>query len=391
MFSSRTRWDRTENRVAAALRLRRSRGLPVIDLTETNPTCVGLPLPTAEVLDALASPAAMVYDPQPFGLEAAREAVARAHLGVVPPGRVVLSASTSEAYALLFKLLCDPGDRVLAPAPSYPLFEYLAAAEGVELDSYPTAPLDGFAIDLVALEARITTRTKAILVVAPNNPSGALLRRAELAALTRMCRARDLALIADEVFADWLTRPPPPDSVPSLAGHAECLTFVLSGLSKSCLLPQLKLAWTLVQGPEPQVREALGRLELLADTLLSVGQPVQLALPRLLQLRPALQGPLRVRLEANRATLRAAVERGCVTALPADGGWAAVLRVPRLHSEEAWVLGLLEEEGVLVHPGYFFDFPGTGWLVLSLLPEETQFRDAVARLVRFVEERAFGC
>lgn len=391
MFSRRTRWDRTENRLAAALQSRRARGLPVLDLTISNPTRVGLPTPPVELLAALSSPAALGYDPEPFGLSSAREAVSRSHGQVVPAERIVLSASTSESYSLLFKLLCDPGDRVLAPMPSYPLFDYLAAAEGIELDGYPTDPLEAFAIDLPALEARLTARTRAILVVSPNNPTGALLRTSELEALSRLCAAHGLALICDEVFAEWLARPPPPDRVPSLAGHDRCLTFVLGGLSKSCLLPQLKLGWTLVQGPGPLVSEALERLELLADTFLSVGTPVQHGVPTLLDLRSRLQAPLRGRLAANRRALTEACGKSCTSVLEADGGWSAVLRVPRVHPDEAWALGLLEEEGILVHPGYFFDFPTPGWLVVSLLPEEAPFREAVRRLVRFVDDRTFGC
>lgn len=386
-FSQRTAVDRTPNRLTEAVRIRRLQGRPLVDLTESNPTHVDLPPLPESLLSALSQPAIRSYDPDPFGLPSAREAVARSL--AVPVERVVLSASTSESYALLLKLLCDPGDRILVPAPGYPLFDLLAGAESVELDAYPCDWRDRFALDVPAIESRVTSRTRALVVVSPNNPTGRMLRRTELETIAELCRRRGLALVVDEVFADWLDAPS--SEQVSTAGWNGCLTFTLGGLSKSCLLPQLKLAWTVVGGPEREVTEALARWELLADSLLSVNGPVQHALPALLASKRSLQSELRQRLRTNREVLAAVVKDSATTLLPSDGGWSAVLRVPRLHSDESWAVGLVEDEGLLVHPGHFFDFPEPGFLVVSLLPEERTFAEAASRLVEWIESRAWGC
>lgn len=302
-----------------------------------------------------------------------------------------MTASTSEAYAFIFKLLCDPGDEVLVPTPSYPLFEYLAGLESVVPVPCPARPVGGdWPVDLVDLERRCTPRTRAILIVSPHNPTGAILRRDELNGIAELCARRGLALIADEVFADtWTPRAHAAgDRVESVAGETRCLTFALGGLSKACLLPQLKLGWMASSGPEPALSQALARLEVIADTWLSVGTPVQNALPRLLQLKPAIQTALRQRLETNRATLEEAFRNTEVTVLPADGGWSAVLRVPCGDGEEATALGLIEREGLIVHPGYFFDFPSEGWLVVGLLLPTDIFADAVQRLGRYLRREA---
>jgi aspartate/methionine/tyrosine aminotransferase len=377
VFSDRTTWNVAPNRIAAAWEERRRSGLPLLDLTQSNPTRVGLPMPTAEVLAALGDSRAMRYEPTPFGHAEAREAVAAYHGGVVSPERVVLTASTSEAYGLLFKLLGDPGDRILAPVPSYPLFEYLAGLENLEVVPYPSRwEGDGWWIDLPVLEERIEARTRAILVVSPNNPTGALIRREEADRLLALCRAHGLALIADEVFADHILGDSP-GRVQSLAGRNEALVFVLSGLSKVCLMPQLKAAWIAVSGPSDSVEGALQRLEVLSDTYLSVNTPVQLALPRLLGCREAIRRPLMARLTANHAALECALRGSAASLLPADGGWSAVIRVPSHPGEEERVLRLIADHGLLVHPGFFFDFPGEAFLVMSLLgPEEDLARGA---------------
>ncbi len=382
MFSRRTDWALGANRLAAHVRAHRDAGRPLVDLTDSNPTRVGLALAESEILSALAHPHSLVYDPKPFGRCEARSALARHYAGAVPPERIVLCASTSEAYAWLLKLLCEPGDRVLIPVPSYPLLDYLAALEAVELDHAPMFldAGDRFCFDWDDLEGRVGPRTRALLVVSPSNPTGATLRRSELGRLADLCARRSLALVVDEVFSDWRGRDDP-ELVATAAGTSAALTFVLNGLSKLCLQPQLKLAWIAASGPPAALDEALRRLEGIADVFLSVNTPVQVALPRLLELRPRLQAALRARLDANRRSLEALARGGPCRVLPSEGGWCAVLRVPRTHDDEEWALRILGEEGVLVHPGFLFDFPSGGHLVLSLLAPEDLFRDAAGRML----------
>ena len=337
-------------------------------------------MPVSEIREALADARGLRYAPTPFGHAEARAAVAAYHGGAVAPERVVLTASTSEAYALLFKLLGDPGDRVLAPVPSYPLFEYLAGLESLEVVPYPCRwDGDGWFIDLSALEERIDDRTRAILTVSPNNPTGAVIRRTEADRVLALCRERGLALISDEVFADYLVGDAP-SRLRSFAGRSEALIFVLSGLSKTCLLPQLKAGWIVVGGPADLADAALARLEVLTDTYLSVNTPVQLALPRLLGLRERIQAPIMARLAVNRATLETVLRGSGASGLPTDGGWSAVIRVPRHPGEEERVLGLLARHGVAVHPGFFFDFPTEAFLVVSLLAPEEEFARGAAIL-----------
>ena len=381
-FSARTRWDRTVNRLAQAAARRRAAGRTLLDLTETNPTHVGLRA-APDVLAPLGDPEAALYAPDPRGLHAAREAVSAdyARRGVeVPPDRLVLTASTSEAYAFLFKLLCDPGDEVLVPRPSYPLFEYLAGLESVTVKPYPLVYHDEWRLDLQALEHAGGARARAVVLVSPNNPTGSFASAAEVAALHGLAAGRGWALISDEVFADYPW--PPGEAGPSLAEDGAALAFAMGGLSKACGLPQLKLAWTAVSGPAAVREEALGRLELLADTYLSVGTPVQRAAPGLLARAEELRAPIVARVAANLGTLRRLARGGSATVLRGGGGWSAVLRIPATMPEEERVLSLLEREDVLVHPGYFFDFPREAYLVLSLLPRREEFEEAVARILR---------
>jgi aspartate/methionine/tyrosine aminotransferase len=382
MFSARTRWDLTANRLAELLAHKRAGGRRVLDLTETNPTRAGLQAP-ADVLAALADPAGLAYQPDPCGLRAARQAVSAdfARRGAdVAPGHVVLTASTSEAYGFLFKLLCDAGDEVMVPRPSYPLFEYLAGLEGVAARPYPLVFDGEWRVDVAALEGGIGPRTRAVIVVSPNNPTGSFVKPDEAAALHAAAARAGLALVADEVFADFPLRAGAGGAVFAAGGAA--LWFSLGGLSKSCGLPQLKLAWIALGGPAALRDEARARLELIADTYLSVSTPVQLAAPALLARAGALRAPIAARVASNLATLRGQVAGSAATLLPPEGGWSAVLRIPATVGEEERVLSLLEHEDVLVHPGYFFDFPHEAFLVASLLPRPDEFQEAVSRLLR---------
>jgi aspartate/methionine/tyrosine aminotransferase len=365
----------TPNRLGIALAAARQAGAPLIDLTETNPTRVGLRYPRV-LVESLADPAALSYAPHPLGLATARDAVALDYLrhGLeIDPGRILLTASTSEAYAFLFALLCDPGDSVLVPAPSYPLFDHLTRLNGVEAVAWPLDPHGGWSIDVPAIARLVTPRTRAVLVVSPNNPTGTLLRHRELDALAALCRDRHLALIGDEVFADYRVAPPtrPDDrsSAPvSVLQQRECLTFALGGLSKSIGAPQLKLAWMAVGGPSPLAAGAIDRLELIGDTYLSVSTPVQVALPTLLDAGRDVRSQILERVTANLRLLERTVSRLAACSLVApDGGWSAVLRVPADLPEEARVLALLEQRHVVVSPGYFYDFPFEAFLVVSLI------------------------
>lgn len=383
MFSARTRWDLTVNRLATLAARKRAAGRPVLDLTETNPTHVDLIAPP-DALAPLAEPAALHYEPAPRGLEPARRAVCAdyARRGVtVEADRLVLTASTSEAYAFVFKLLCDPGDEVLVPRPSYPLFDYLAGLESVVVKPYPLVYHDEWRIDLSALKEAVGARTRAVVVVSPNNPTGSFVKEDEAAALHELASDAGVALVSDEVFADYPWRPD--ERAPSLAQGGTALAFAMGGLSKSCGLPQLKLAWTAVSGPARLRDEALGRLELLADTYLSVGTPVQRAAPALLARAPALRAPIAARVAGNLDTLERRVGReGPATVLRGEGGWSAVLRIPATVGEEERALALLEEQDVLVHPGYFFDFAREAYFVVSLLPRAADFEEAVTRILR---------
>jgi hypothetical protein len=383
VLSARTRFDLQENRLATALAARRRSGARLLDLTESNPTRAGIPCPT-DVLALLADPAGRFYEPSPRGLEAAREAVSRdyARRGYgVGPDRLILTASTSEAYAFLFKLLCDPGDEVLVPRPGYPLFDYLAGLEAVRPVSYPLAYDGQWHLDLPALRKAVSPRTRAAVVVSPGNPTGQYLKAEDLRGLLSLCAEHRLALVSDEVFADF-PEADDPDRVTSVAGDGPALAFALGGLSKSCGLPQLKLAWIGAFGPEAARREALARLELVADTFLSVSTPVQVAAPALLARLPELQAPLRGRVDRNRAALPRALAAGSpATLLASEGGWYAVLQVPATLPEEERTLRLLERSDVIVHPGYFFDFPREAFLVLSLLPSPEVFDEGLRRVL----------
>lgn len=383
MFSERTRWDRRANRLAALLEEKKRRGVPVLDLTESNPTAVGL-AGDPTILAALSHSASLHYDPAPRGLATTRRAVAADYArrgALVEPEQVVLTASTSEAYAFLFKLLCDPGDNVLIPQPSYPLFAYLAGLEGVACRPYPL-DFDGeWHLDSSALFGRLDPRTRAVVIVNPNNPTGSFLKKSEADDLLPLCAARNVALISDEVFADF-ARGDDPRRLVTLAGDTRALAFSLGGLSKSCGLPQMKLGWIVVSGPRTLCDEALGRLDVIADTFLSVGTPVQRAAVEWLKRVGELQAPITARITRNATALESAVAaQPEVSLLRPEGGWSAVLRFPATATEEARTLRLLEERNVLVHPGYFFDFSQEAFLVVSLLPRPEDFDRSVEQLL----------
>ena len=381
LFSSRLNWDLAPNRLSQLLNERRAAGAPILDLTESNPTAAGFAYPSDAILSALADPRSLRYEPAAAGMPVARAAVSGYYLGGITPDRIVLTASTSEAYAFVFKLLAEPGDQVLVPSPSYPLFDYLAALDSVRVVQYPLVYHGSWNIDFHALTRAITSRSRAIVLVNPNNPTGSFLKQSELSPLLALCREHNLALISDEVFADYAIRDDP-RLVRSLTGIDEVLTFCLSGLSKVAALPQLKLGWIVTGGPPVDREKALERLELIADTYLSVGAPVQWAAPALLGLRAPLQRQILARVLANRSFLASQIgPTSPWNLLATEGGWYAVLEAPRIHSEEEWVLNLLTGDGVLVQPGFFFDFEREAFLVISLLTPEDVFREGIRRIL----------
>ncbi len=378
-------WELAPNRLSRALEEKRSAGAPVLDLTESNPTAAGLLYPSEAILSALADPRALRYEPSAAGTAAARTAVSEYYSAAlnrsVAPDRILLTASTSEAYAFVFKLLADAGDEVLVPRPSCPLFEFLAALDSLRVNQYPLAYDGRWTIDFDALARSISGRSRAIVLVNPNNPTGSFLKPSELAPLLTLCRAHGLTLISDEVFADYLIDAETP-LIRSLADVDEVLTFCLSGLSKVAALPQLKLGWVVTGGPSGLRQTAFERLELIADTYLSVATPVQWAAPRLLGLRGELQRQILERVEANRSFLAGQIGPASPwRLLAAEGGWYAILEAPRIYPEEEWVLKLLAEDNVLVQPGFFFDFDREAFLVVSLLTREPAFREGVERML----------
>ena len=386
MFSSRLEWNAQPNPLTTLLAEKRANGAPILDLTESNPTRAALNYPREELLTALADPRALRYDPDPRGLLSAREAVSEYYAQrrvEVPASRILLTASTSEAYSYLFKLLADPGDEILVPRPSYPLFDYLAAMESVAVRQYPLRYDGVWHIDFPALASAITPRTRAIVIVNPNNPTGSYLKRTEWEQLQTL----GLPILSDEVFSDFAFSPDPA-RITTLAAQNSVLTFSMSGLSKIAGLPQMKLGWIAASGPDHLA--ALEGLEWIADTYLSVSTPVQLALPRLLTAAAPVQEQIRTQTASNLQHLRknllgAASPCRCLTV---EGGWYAVLKVPRIRTEEDWVLQLLAEKDVLVQPGFFFDFESEAFLVLSLLTPPAIFAEGLRRILESTASRS---
>ena len=379
------------NATATALDGLRRRGLSICDLTESNPTRVGLHYPD-DLLAPLSSLAGLTYDPQPLGMMAAREAVARDFIRrglAIGPDRIALTASTSEAYALLFKLLCDAGDSVLVPQPSYPLFEHLTVLESIVARPYRLEYHGAWRIDHDHLRAALDDSVRAILLVSPNNPTGSFVHREDLEEIIEICADRDLMLIGDEVFADYRL-----DEAPDAAAVLSAKTAVacsLGGLSKSAGLPQLKLGWIGFSGPNQRVGELINAYEIIADTYLSVATPVQIALAHLLEEGAAIRRQIQERIVRNLAALRrAAAQHPAVSVLRVEGGWSAVVKVPSYRSEDALVLELLVEDHVLVHPGYFFDFENEAFVVISLLADPDVFDRATARFLARATRRPAG-
>ena len=386
MFSERTNWQLSSNALTRAIEEARASGRELIDLTISNPTEAGVRPDADAVLAALSNPAAMRYDPQPRGLLEARQAVCRyyreAHDVDLDPVRLILTTSTSEAYSYVFRLLCNAGDEILVPKPSYPLFEFLAELADVKLVPYPLLYDQGWQIDFDSLGKAVSSKSRAVILVHPNNPTGSYVADAEASTLNTLCRERGLALIVDEVFLDYAHDG---GRRRSFVANDAALTFTLSGVSKISALPQMKLAWVAMSGPDKTVAEAGARLEIIADTYLSMNAPVQLAASVLLEQRKQVQPILLDRVRANLAELdRQLAGRPACTRLLVEGGWYAVLRVPVLGTDEELAIRLLREAGVSVHPGHFYDFAGEGHLVLSLIGEPTQFRGGIHRMLPLV-------
>jgi aspartate/methionine/tyrosine aminotransferase len=386
IWSNRVDGTLAANRLTTTLAALRSGGRPIIDLTLSNPTIADVEYPPG-LLNALASARGLVYRPEPFGLRKAREAVAADYdrRGVsVSASRIVLTASTSEAYSLLFKVLCDPGTDILVPRPSYPLLDHLARLDALQPRFYDLEYHHRWSIDFASLERAVTPAVRAIVVVSPNNPTGSRIGWDELDRLDRFAFEHDAALIVDEVFVDYdLTGGAGTEPGVPLRAESSSLVFSLGGLSKSIGLPQAKLAWIAAGGPPTIVDEALARLEFAADAYLSVSTPVQEAAADLLHAGRGIRDQIQERVASNYRHLVRSVpqESGCTT-LHAEGGWYGVVRVPEIASEEDLVLSLLEGDGVLTHPGYFFDFQRGAHIVVSLLPAPGPFREGIARLIR---------
>ncbi len=390
-FAQRTSWNLATNRYSEALAAHRRAGNELLDLTASNPTNIGLHYREDELLRALASREALSYDPQPKGLLAAREAIAAyyaEHAAQISPDDLFLTTSTSEAYSFLFRLLCDPGDAVLVPTPSYPLFDFLADIQDVKLFPYELVYDHGWQIEVTSLFAAVDraqaagTRCRAVLAVHPNNPTGSYLKPRELELLNSVCAENDMAIIADEVFLDYALAAQAPLT---FAANENALTFTLSGLSKIAGLPQMKVAWIAASGPPALKENALARLEVIADTYLSMNAPIQLALPALLDERKNLQPQLLERVRTNLAELdRQLRTQNLCHRLEVEGGWYAILRVPARGSDEDLAIALISQKNVLIQPGHFYDFAADGHLVVSLITPTSEFVEGMKRLLAFV-------
>lgn len=393
IFAARTNWTLEENAYTLALRRHQQSGRELLDLTASNPTTCGFQYDESAILGALQDSAALRYDPQPKGLPSARAAVARyyAEIGAtVDPERLILTTGTSEAYSFLFRLFCEPGDEVLVAHPSYPLFDFLASIQDVRLRPFPLRYDHGWEIDFGELENCIGAWTRAILLVHPNNPTGNFVSAREAEKLNALCVQHHLALVVDEVFLDYRLKSTgaPAECHGTFAQNAAALTFILSGLSKISALPQMKAGWIVSSGPEHMVRDAVARLEVIADTYLSLNSPIQQALPALLDQRKSLQPQLLSRIQSNLAALDAQLaKQQLITRLEFTGGWYVVLRVPAVQSDEDLAVELLDRCAVAVHPGHFYEFSGEGFLVVSLLTQGDRFEEGIRRVLAWINSK----
>jgi alanine-synthesizing transaminase len=392
MFSKRTDWKLEENAYTSALRRHRQSGKPILDLTASNPTTCGFQYDEAAILSTLQSPNALKYEPEPKGLVSARAAVVEYYRqkdsdAGVDPEHLLLTTGTSEAYSFLFRLLCEPSDEIVIAHPSYPLFDFLATIQDVKLRSFRLVYDHGWQIDFHALRNVIGPRTRAIMLVHPNNPTGNFIGDAEAGRLQAICGEHNLALVVDEVFLDYEIRGAKSRRKlhGSFASSNQALTFVLSGLSKIIGLPQMKVGWITASGPDALLRDAIARLEIISDTYLSLSAPLQHALPGLLRQREAAQAQFRTRIETNLAALDDQLaQQKLVSRLEIEGGWYAVLRVPAVQSDEEFAIRLLENQSVLVQPGHFYEFADEGHLIVSLLTPAGEFSEGIRRLLACV-------
>lgn len=384
MFSRRTNWSSDQNPLMSCLEALKAQKVRIFDLTESNPTRAGFRYPK-QILKPLSRPQNLLYSPESFGDKKAREAVCKmyARRGIfVEPTQVILTASSSEAYSFLFRLLLDPGDAVLFPQPSYPLFDFLAQLNDAQMDFYPVAYEGRWKINKEGFQKAVTSKTKVVTLVSPNNPTGCFVKASELEFVNEACRKNDMAIICDEVFFDYVSAEEKANAK-SLAGNSSVLTFILGGLSKSLGLPQMKVSWIIVNGPKDQVSDALKRLEIIADTYLSVNTPCQNALVEWLLLKDKIQKQIKDRVERNKRVLGAFCQKAPLNLLHSDGGWYGILELPPGACEETWALDLLQSDHVFVHPGYFFDFNEAAHLILSYLTPENIFREGLQRIDRY--------
>lgn len=387
MYSHRLSWSTSPNKIHELVQRKRRFGTRILDLTQSNPTKVLPDYPHAAISRAYGAVSDFTYDPDPAGFRDAREAVSsyyRQRGFSVPPNRLLLTTSTSEAYALLFKLLCDAGDEVLIPVPSYPLFEYLAALEAVRVVPYRLCYDGSWHIDFSHLRKQISPCTKAIVIVTPNNPTGSILKTYEASELLRIGEEHHLPIISDEVFMDYPLRATP-DAAPILASQSSALGFSLNGLSKATGMPQMKLGWIGLGGPNGEVKSAQENLELLLDTYLSIGTPVQRALPQLLEIGAGIREQIARRVLQNLATLAEALSGSPAHCLETEAGWSAIVRLPNIRSEDDWTARLLEEGNVIVQPGYFFDMEQEAHIVVSLITPADEFEEGASKLRKLVE------
>jgi alanine-synthesizing transaminase len=387
MFSSRTQWNLAPNRLSALVAAKRLRGEVILDLTESNPTRCGISYPEKEILAALATTSSLLYQPEPRGLLTARKALSDfyATLGItVRAEHMMLSASTSEAYSFLFKLLCNAGDEVIVPQPSYPLLEYLCQLNDVALRQYRLVYDGEWHIDFESLQSAFSDRTRAIVLVHPNNPTGSYLKQHEFERVCAIAVEHHCAVIADEVFQPYSFFPDV-HRANILALQSSALLFSLNGISKLLGLPQLKLSWIIISGHPKQIAEAFDRLDIIADTYLSVNTPAQVALPKLLEQLQCIGEQIRKRVCSNYQMLQNIFKDSTVSVFHGEGGWYGILQLPQFHNDDEWAVELLLQQRILVHPGHFFEMKQNSCIVLSLLPSPDVFADALSRIRMFVE------